>query len=703
MDTPPLTPRSDAANVSTGSLKEPALYLNRELSQIQLIQRVLELAQRPSLPVLERLRFLCITATIVDEFFEVRVASVKQQLAYGVNAPGPDGLSNTETLAEIRRQLDTLIADQYRTFNGDLTRALEEEGIHFIMQESWTASQSRWLRDYFRRELVPVLSPLGLDPAHPFPRILNKSLNFAIKVSGKDAFGREAEMALVRAPRSLPRVVRLPASYARGTHSYVLLSSIIIAFVDELFPGMEVEGCYQFRVTRNSELLVDEEEIKNLARALRGPLQERGFAAAVRLEVGRMTPAPIVEDLTTQFGLEESDVYRCDGPVNLNRVLTVYELTDRPELKYPSFKPRIQWSLSSAGSLFDVIRHHDVLLHHPYDSFASLVELVREASQDPDVLAIKQTLYRTGHESPMVDALVDAARSGKDVTVVIELRARFDEQANIDRANRLQEAGVQVVYGVVGYKTHAKMLLIVRREQGRMKRYAHLGTGNYHQGTARAYTDLGLLTCHGELTRDAHNLFQQLSGLGPEIQLEHLIPAPFKLHGAMIDAIDRETANAEAGLPARIMARMNGLTEPKIIRALYRASRAGVSIQLIVRGICCLRPGIEGVSENIEVRSVLGRFLEHSRVFYFENGGDPRVLISSADWMDRNMFYRVEAAFPLLNASLRKRAVKQALTTYFRDNTQSWLLSSDGTYRPVDRGRKKPFTAQSALIKKLCK
>lgn len=695
-------PAPEQADASSVSLKQSDLYINRELSQIELIRRVLEMAQRPTVPLLERLRFLAITATIVDEFFEVRVASVKQQLAYGVGSSGPDGLSNSDTLRAIRERLESLIAEQYRTFSEALTPALAAQGIHFLSQDQWSKSQRKWLRDYFRRELLPVLSPLGLDPAHPFPRILNKSLNFAVSVSGDDAFGREADMALVRAPRSLPRVVRLPASYTKGTHTFVLLSSIIRAFVDELFPGMKVQGCFQFRVTRNSELLVDEEEIENLARALRGPLQERGFAEPVRLEVGRATPDDIVEDLTEQFGLDDSEVYRCDGPVNLNRIIAVYDRIDRPELKYRSFTPRLQTALTTGASLFDAIRQHDILLHHPYDSFNPVVDLLRQASQDPNVLAIKQTLYRTGSESAMVDALAEAARSGKEVTVVIELRARFDEQANIERANLLQEAGVQVVYGVVGYKTHAKMMLIVRREHGRLRRYAHLSTGNYHQGTARAYTDLGLMTCHGGITQDVHHLFQQLSGLGPQIELKHLVPAPFKLHGAFVAAIEREAANAAAGKPAKIVARMNALTEPRIIRALYKASRAGVEIRLLVRGICCLRPGVPGVSDNIHVRSVLGRFLEHSRLYYFENGGDPLVWVSSADWMDRNMFYRVEAAFPLLDSGLRRRAVDQSLTKYFKDNTQAWSLDSDGRYTPIERGEERPYTVQDALLKKLC-
>lgn len=677
------------------------LYLNRELSQIQFVRRVLAQSRRDDVPALERLRFLCISTIVTDEFFEVRVASVKQQQAYGITRRTPDGRTPTETLTEIRRQMKELVREQYRTFNEVLVPLLDAEDIRFVRRSRWTKRQRKWLQNYFRNELLPVLSPLGLDPAHPFPRILNKSLNFAVLLEGTDAFGREGEMALVRAPRSLPRVIRLPASHSDGPDDFVFLSSILHAFVDELFPGMTVNGCFQFRVTRNSELLVDEEETENLARALQEPLLERGYARAVRLEVADNCPEHVLQILTRQFELHQSDTYRCDGPVNLNRLTAAYDLVDKPELKYPPFTPRPCEPMQQARTPFDVIRRQDIVLHHPYDSFAPVVELVKRASQDPAVLAIKQTLYRTGRDSPMVQHLVDAARAGKDVTVVIELRARFDELANIERANRLQEAGVQVVYGVVGYKTHAKMLLIVRREQQQLRRYVHLGTGNYHAGTALSYTDCGLLTCNPEIGQDVHDLFQQLSGLGPQIDLNKLIQAPFQLHRNLLDMIKREAQIAESGKPGRIIARMNAVTEPKVIRALYRASAAGVQIDLIVRGVCCLRPGIKGLSENIRVRSIVGRFLEHTRSYYFSNDGADEFYLSSADWMDRNLLHRVEVCFPVLNTNLRRRLKKETLDNYLKDNLDAWELNSDGTYKPVDRRSARGFSAQRGLLKGL--
>ena len=473
-----------------------------------------------------------------------------------------------------------------------------------------------------------MLSPLGLDPAHPFPRILNKSLNLAVVLKGRDAFGREGHMALLRAPRSLPRIIRLPDEVAEAPYDFVFLSSILHEFMDELFPGMEVKGSYQFRVTRNSELFVDEEEVENLALALRDELQGprlRASRCASKSPTTARRRSPIM--LVQNFELAEQDVYRCDGPVNVSRITAIYDQVDRPDLKFPPFVPRVLPVVTEEHSLFDAIRERDILLHHPFESFGAVLELVRQASVDPDVLAIKQTLYRVGNDSPLVDQLIEAARQGKDVTVVVELRARFDEEANLRLANRLQEAGVQVVYGVVGYKTHAKMLLIVRREQGALRRYVHLSTGNYHQITSRIYTDFGLMTANPEIGEDAHLLFLQLSGLGPIIKLKCLLHSPFTLHKGLMEKIEREIAHAQAGKPARIIAKMNALNEESVVEVLYRASRAGVQIDLIVRGACTLRPGIPGVSDNIRVRSIVGRFLEHSRVYWFQNDDDARNLL----------------------------------------------------------------------------
>ncbi len=684
------------------SLDDSSFYINRELSQLEFNFRVLAQAKDTSVPILERLRFLCISCSNLDEFFEIRVASLKQQQAYGHLPCGPDGLMPNDALAKVRERSRELVEAQYQHWNKILRPALAREGIRFLLREEWNEKQRRWLNNHFREQILPVLSPLGLDPSHPFPRILNKSLNVAVVVKGTDAFGREAHMALVRAPRSLPRIIRIPAEVSGNGNDFVLLSGVLHAFVDELFPGMKVLGSYQFRVTRDSELLVDEEEVENLASALKDELHSRGFARAVRLEVAASTPKNVRTMLAENFELPSEDVFRCKGPVNLVRVIEIYDLVDRPELKFPSFKPRVQSRLLEHDNLFTTLQQGDVLLHHPYDTFSTVVEWIRSAAQDPQVLAIKQTLYRTGNSSPIVAALIEAARAGKDVTVVIELRARFDEEANISLANRLQEAGVQVVYGVVGYKTHAKMLLMIRREGGKLKRYAHLSTGNYHLGTARAYTDIGLLTAHQELTEDVASLFQQLSGLGPHVELNKMLYSPFTLHTALLQKIEREIEHANAGKPARIIAKFNGLNEAGVIRALYLASNAGVKIDLIVRGTCALRPGIKGVSENISVRSVVGRFLEHSRVYYFHNNAEPEVFCSSADWLERNLLRRIETCFPILDPELKRRIVDEELENYLADNTQAWALASDGSYHRVEAGDAMPHSAQMMLLSRLC-
>lgn len=680
-------------------LRDPSLFLNRELSQIEFQRRVLAQAYDTSVPLLERLRFMCISCSNLDEFFEVRVASLKHQLAL----PGPDAMGSSEMLTRIRESVLTLLRDQYDCWNDHLLPAMAKENVRFLLRTEWTAKQKRWLQTFFREQLLPVLSPLGLDPAHPFPRILNKTLTFLVSLKGTDAFGREGELALVRAPRSLPRIIRLPSEVADTPYEFLFLSSVLQHFVDELFPGMDVQGAYPFRVTRNSELDVDEDDVENLAHALRDELLERGFARAIRLEIPDSCPKKMSRFLMNQFELGESEVYRCAGPVNLNRVMAIYDQVDRPDLKYPPFQPRLHPVVAGGGNLFEAVAKGDLLLHHPFESFAPVVELARQAAHDPEVLAIKQTLYRTGRNSPFVNLLIEAARAGKDVTVVVELRARFDEEANIDLADRLQEAGVQVVYGVVNYKTHAKMMLVVRRETGgKLKRYAHLGTGNYHAGTSTTYTDIGLLTADKDITEDVHNVFQQLSGLGPVLKLKRLLHSPFTLHKGMLERIDREAKHARAGKPARIRAKMNALSEVAVIQALYRASQAGVQIELIVRGICALRPGVPGVSDHIKVRSVVGRFLEHSRVFWFENDGEPEIFLSSADWMDRNLLRRVEVCAPLLDLDIARRVYNECLETYAVDNLQAWELLPDGAYRRLVPGEgEMPFSAQPALITRL--
>ncbi|HSX61192.1 MAG TPA: polyphosphate kinase 1 [Tahibacter sp.] len=683
-------------------LTDPSLYLNRELAQLEFNFRVLAQAQDSRVPLMERLRYLCISNSNLDEFFEVRVAVLKQQIALNTPMPGPDGLSPLETLTRIRARALELVRAQYDFWNDVLLPALGDEGIRFVTRDKWTVKQKRWLQGYFQNEILPVLSPLGLDPAHPFPRILNKSLNLAVVLKGKDAFGREGHMALVRAPRSLPRIIRLPAEVSESPYDFVFLAGLLQQFIDEMFPGMRVEGSYQFRVTRNSELVVDEDEVENLATALSDELVGRGYAHPVRLEIAETCPKPITEMLMANFELTEQDVYRCAGPVNINRINAIYDQVERPDLKFPKFTPRIAPALAGGQNVLDVIREQDVLLHHPFESFVAVMDLVRQASQDPEVLAIKQTLYRVGDHSPLVNHLIDAARNGKDVTVVVELRARFDEEANIRLANRLQEAGVQVVYGVVGYKTHAKMLLIVRREQGRLRRYVHLSTGNYHQITSRVYTDFGLMTSDADIGEDVHKMFQQLSGLGTAVKLKRLLQSPFTLHKGLIEKIEREIAHAQAGRPARIIAKMNALNEGGVIQQLYAASIAGVQIDLIVRGACALRPGIPGVSDNIRVRSVIGRFLEHSRVYWFANDGEPEIYCASADWMERNLLRRIETCFPIVDTALAQRVYDESLANFLADNTQAWMLHADGSYVRTEPGDDMPHSAQLALIARLC-
>jgi polyphosphate kinase len=684
--------------MDTPDLKAPDHYINRELSVLGFNARVLAQAFDESLPLLERLRFLCIASSNLDEFFEIRVAGLRQLAELGSDQVAPDGSSIEEALAAIHPRAEALVRRQYECLNDVLLPALRRAGIRLLGPGDWTGQTREWLEQYFTREVEPVLSPLGLDPARPFPRIQNKSLNFIVKLEGKDVFGRDSELAIVQAPRSLPRVVPLPQEL--GSRGFVLLSTIMLAFVSKLFPGISVRGCYQFRLTRNSDLFVDEEEIDDLRRALEGELVHRRYGASVRLETSSDCPEELTRFLLAQFSLREQDLYRMPGPVNLNRLSAIYDLAHRPDLKYPIFTPGVPPRLLGTTDMFAVIRQNDLLLHHPFQSFAPVMDFVRQTAADPHVLAIKQTLYRTGDDSPVVDALVAAAHAGKDVTVIVELRARFDEEANIELSTRLQEAGAHVMYGVVGYKTHAKLTLVVRREADGIRRYCHLGTGNYHPRTARAYTDYGLFTCDDEIGQDVHELFLQLTSLTQTPRLTRLLQSPFSLHTAMLRKVEREVAHAREGRQARIILKMNALVEPQAIEALYRASGAGVKIDLIVRGICALRPGVPGVSENIRVCSVVGRFLEHSRVFYFENGGDPELYCSSADWMERNFFRRVEVAFPLKRAAHVERIVRD-LEAYLQDDAQAWILERSGEYtRPARAADPEAFSAQKELLER---
>ena len=673
-------------------LQLPQLYFNRELSFLVFNQRVLEQARDKRIPLLERVKFLCISCAILDEFFEIRVASLKELLEAGAIQGGPDGLSVPEQLRAIRVQAVLLVDEQYQLLNDVLMPELAMNGVVFVEPETWTDAQAVWIAEYFAREVEPVLSPLALDPARPFPKILNKSLNFAIVVEGEDGFGRNSGLAVVQAPRSLPRLIKLPDEL--GSRHFVFLGTIVEAFVSKLFAGMRMRGCYQFRVTRNSDLFVEQEEVDDLLRAVEGELASRRYGDAVRLETAHDCPDEILAYLLEQFGLTAEDLYKVSGPVNVNRLMAVYDLVDRAELKYPAFAPSVPDRLK-AGDLFSTLRATDVLLHHPYQGFAPVTDFIRQAASDPQVLAIKQTLYRVGSDSTIVGALVDAAAAGKDVTVIIELRARFDEEANIELATKLQEAGAHVMYGVFGFKTHAKLVMVVRREEKGLRRYCHLGTGNYHTKTARLYTDYGLLTADESMGEDIHQIFLQLTGLTQVPKLRKLLHAPFSLHHAIIAKIDRETEQARAGRPARIIAKLNALTEPTVIQALYRASRAGVEIDLIIRGVCCLRPAVRGVSDRIRVRSIVGRFLEHSRVYCFENGGAREIYCASADWMDRNLFRRIEVAFPIESAELQARVIED-LKLYLEDDVQAWVLDADGQYtRAAGEGK---VSAQARLM-----
>jgi polyphosphate kinase len=675
-------------------LQVPQLYVNRELSFLEFNQRVLDQAKDSRIPLLERVRFLCISCANLDEFFEIRVASLKELMEAGAVQSGPDGLPVPEQLKAIRARAVRLVDEQYELLNDVLMPQLAKNGVVFVSPETWTPAQAAWLADYFSREVEPVLSPLALDPARPFPKILNKSLNFAVVVEGEDGFGRNSGLAVVQAPRSLPRLIKLPDEL--GSRNFVFLGTIVEAFVSKLFAGMNMRGCYQFRVTRNSDLFVEQEEVDDLLRAVEGELASRRFGDAVRLETAHDCPEEILKFLLGQFGLTEDDLYKVSGQVNLNRLMAVYDLVDRTELKYAPFAPSIPERLRMGNDLFATLRAGDVLLHHPFQGFGPVADFIKQASSDPSVLAIKQTLYRAGSDSTIVDALTEAAQGGKDVTVIIELRARFDEEANIDIATKLQEAGAHVMYGVFGFKTHAKLVMVVRREGRGLRRYCHLGTGNYHAKTARLYTDYSLMTADESIGEDVHEIFLQLTGLTRVPRLRKLLHAPFSLHQALLERIERECAHARAGRPARIIAKLNALTEPTIIQALYRASRAGVSIDLIVRGVCCLRPGVPGVSERIRVRSIVGRFLEHSRVYYFENAGKREIYCGSADWMDRNLFRRIEVAFPVEAPDPQSR-VADDLKLYLADDTQAWIMNSTGDYTRAE-GAADHVCAQTRLL-----
>ncbi len=676
-------------------------FFNRELSLLEFNRRVLYQSYDTSLPLMERLRFLCIFSTNQDEFFEVRVGGLVQMLEVGTSAIPSDGLTHADNLAAIGQISHQLVDEQYKIFNQDILPKLNDKGIHIVRRDDWTHEQTGYLNEYFETEVLPLLSPIGLDPAHPFPRIMNKSLNFIVALDGKDAFGRSSGRAIVQVPRSLPNVIELPEGISHNGRNFVFMSSIIHHFMGEIFVGMTVLDCFQFRLTRNSDIFLDEEETDDLLRAMQGELVYRQYGDEVRLELTGTCPEDIEEFLLERCEINRRDIYKVDGPVNLNRLTDLFDLIEDPELYFKPFVQSMPKLPKRADNYFEAIKKNDILLHHPFDSFQAVVDFLREAAADPHVLAIKQTLYRTGSNSPVVDALVAAAKAGKEVTAIVELRARFDEEQNVALAERLQRYGIHVIYGVVGYKTHAKMLLVARRENKKLSYYVHLGTGNYHPKTTKLYTDYGIMTADPSVCADVYRIFIQLSSMGKASKMSELMYAPFTLHKGMLKHIQQETENARKGIPARIIAKMNSLYEEQLVLALYEASNAGVQVDLIVRGVCQLRPGIAGQSENIHVRSIVGRFLEHTRVFYFENAGNPQVYCSSADWMIRNMFHRVETCFPVKAKKIREQMITD-LKLYLADNTHAWILQSDGSYvHTQPKEGEQAINAQDELLHQL--
>ncbi|MBX3624992.1 MAG: polyphosphate kinase 1 [Rhizobacter sp.] len=669
--------------------------LNRESSILAFNRRVLAQARRDDVPLLERLRYICIVSSNMDEFFEVRFADYIE----AARQPGA-GVSHRD-LEVVAMDAHRLIDDQYRCFNDEVMPALEREGIRILNHGDRNEAQRRWVDNFFQRQVRPLLVPVGLDPSHPFPQVANKSLNFIVRLGGQDAFGRENSIAIVKVPRVLPRVIRLPDEIAGGGQGFVLLTSVIRAHLAELFPGREVEAFSQFRLTRDSDLAVDEEDVVNLRQALRSGLTTRHFGQAIRLEVVNTCPPELSAFLLAQFALPEAALYQVNGPVNLVRLNALIDAADAPHLRFPPHEASWPRRLSRDESIFKHLSEvGDVLMHHPFQSFDPVVQFLREAVEDPDVLAIKQTIYRTGSESPLMDLLIEAARRGKEVMAVVELKARFDEEANINWAERLEAVGAQVVYGIVGLKTHAKLLLVTRREGNRLRRYTHLSTGNYNPKTARLYTDVGYLTADPELTSDADAVFQQLASLGKTRPMKQLLQAPFTLHKQMLRLVEQVAQAARDGKPARIVAKVNALTDVPLIDALVAAGQAGASIDLIVRGACMLPPGIPGLTDRIRVRSVVGRLLEHSRVLYFRWGpgdDDEALYLSSADWMSRNMFRRIEVAWPVRDAKLRQRVIDECLVPYLHDSQDAWELRADGEYERV--GLEGP-SAQRALMER---
>ncbi|MEY2865709.1 MAG: hypothetical protein RLZZ83_952 [Pseudomonadota bacterium] len=687
-------------------VKSKLNLLNRELGALEFNRRVLALAQNPKIPLLERLKYICIVSSNLDEFFEIRIAVLKEQLRKNPKSKTQDGLVVGDAYLNIVKETQTLVSHKYKIFQKDILPRLEKEGVHLHFESSWTPSQHRWAKTYFEKELVPLLTPIVLDPAHPFPKVINKSLNFFVTLEGQDDFGRTPKLAVVQAPRSIPRVIQMPTRISQKPYGIVILSTFMQSFVHELFPGMKITGCYQFRVTRNSDLFVSDDDISDLKESLKGELSTRHLGDAVRLEISSDIPDHLLKYLRKSCDLNSEDCYRVEGPVNLMRLMQVAEIVNRPDLKFPSHTPKLPLIM---GSIFDELKTRDVLLHHPYESFEPVLNLLKTASKDPDVLAIKQTIYRTGNVSPVMDALIEAAKNGKEVTVIVELLARFDEETNISWAAKLEEVGAHVVYGVVKHKCHAKMIMIVRKEllpakskrkpEHTLKRYVHLGTGNYHPRTAKLYTDFGLMTSNPSICDDVHKIFMQLTGTSRLIKLKSLWHSPFTMFDQIVKHIQTEAKAARLGKPARIVAKVNALLEPTVINELYKASQAGVKIDLIVRGVCALKPKVKGLSENIRVRSIVGQFLEHHRIFYFYAHGKEEVYLSSADWMDRNLFRRIEIAFPILDPELKQKVINEGLNELLKD-VSSWNMNADGLYKQSASASNIKLSGQQNLLLK---
>jgi polyphosphate kinase len=683
-------------SLTSGDSNSGIELLDRDVSILAFNERVLDWAKRPEVPLLERLRYLCIVSSNLDEFFEVRADLHMSAFRNG----DEKGTYNTKTFETVYNSARDLVNEQYSLYNAVLLPSLQKEGIKILSHADRNLVQKKWVKDYFKREVNPLLVPVGLDPAHPFPQVANKSLNFIVQLSGKDAFGRSNDIAIVKVPRVLPRVIPLPAKVAGHGKAFVLLSSVIRAHLNDLFPGREVGQFSQFRVTRNSDLSVDEDEVENLRTALRKGLQHRQYGQALRLEVSDSCSEHLSDFLLKQFSLPKSALFRAAGPVNLVRLSQLIDLVDDPALLFPAYQSSFPKQLKQGESIFARMQKGDVLIHQPFESFDGVLAFLKEAVEDPQVLAIKQTIYRTGSDPAMMNLLREAVRRGKEVTAVVELKARFDEEANINWAEQLESVGAQVVYGVVGLKTHAKMLLVTRREGRVLKRYGHLSTGNYNPRTAKLYTDLSYLTSDVRMTADMETLFVHLASPSRLGKMNKLWAAPFFLQKNMVEKIDAVGAAAAKGLPARIVAKMNSLTDPVLVHALISAGQKGAQIDLIVRGACMLPAGIPGKTDNIRVRSIIGRFLEHSRVFFFEADSVQDIYLSSADWMTRNMTRRVELAWPVLELSLRQRLIDECLLAYLHDTRNAWTLDADGKYRRVEKQGRKPQSAQALLMQK---